>query len=786
MKKILIIDDVSKEGKALFTCFREKGYDVVGLDNVYKAAKVLKRNKFDLILCAQKFFFADRSPLHSIILEDARHSKIIILQEEGEELPDAKLNSRIIGVIPKPIDLGKLLKVISLKTHEVGFSGTVNDIDLTDYIQLLSMNKTTKAFEVKGTHGGGILVFHHGVLTYATYGSLHGELAFHAIVSMQNGRILDRQLKRMPQPNIDKSLSQLLLETNIHQDERITDAAIQEEDFLLEDIPSLEPDSITEEIPLPSAQKERTRTPLFLSLAFLLFMGMAGIAAWQFFPFIQHSGKDVVKEDSPQVSKSELAEIANIEKSVVVTDLPPLQQSDAPEGMEKEAGKILVAELVQLPITPQPQPQPKIILRLHGSNTIGAKLIENLAVSFLVEKYNGKDVTTLTGDDPVEKVVVGTTEGGELVGIQIQAHGSSTSFKDLLAGVCDVGMASRKIKEKEVVALAGFGDMTASSAEHVLALDGIAVIVHKNNPIRSLSISTIASIFSGEITSWDEITDGKLTGHINVYARDQKSGTYDTFKGIVLKKTPLIATAKRFESNANLSDDVSKDRQGIGFTGLPYIRQSKSVSISDQGTVPIYPNFFTVATEDYPLARRLYLYLPPNTENTIAMNFVDFCLDTSGQLVVEKTGFIDLGIRSFVAALNVDEIPVQNKAVVQRYLDATKSKKRLSLNFRFHPNSIELDNRALRDLDRMVSFLKDRSIEGLTLIGFADNRGEYQYNTKLALDRAKVVRNELNSRGIPVTSTISASEELPVASNLHNKGREKNRRVEIWVQMNRS
>ena len=168
------------------------------------------------------------------------------------------------------------------------------------------------------------------------------------------------------------------------------------------------------------------------------------------------------------------------------------------------------------------------------------------------------------------------------------------------------------------------------------------------------------------------------------------------------------------------------------------------------------------------------------------MDFVNFCLNASGQLVVEKTGFIDLRIRPFAAALNVDELPVQNKAIFQRYLDATKGMKRLSLNFRFHPNSIELDNRALRDLDRMVSFLKDRSIEGLTLIGFADNRGEYQYNTKLALDRAKVVRNELNSRGIPVTSTISASEELPVASNLHNKGREKNRRVEIWVQVNRS
>ena len=784
MKKILIINDVSKESKALSTCFTERGHDVVALDNVSQAAEVLKQSTFDLILCTQSFFFAGQSPLHSIILEDARHAKIIIFREEGGELPDVKLNNRIIGVIPKPIDLEKLLKVISPKIHKVGFSGTVTDIDLTDYIQLLSMNKATKAFEVKGTHGGGILVFHHGVLTYATYGSLHGEFAFHAIVSMQNGRIIDKQLKRMPQPNINKSLSQLLLETNIHQDERIRNDVIREEDFLLEDTPSLKTVSITEEIPPPSAQKERTRTPLFLSLAFFLFMGMAGIAAWQFLPFIQNSGKDVAEEESTQLSKSELAAIANVEKSVAITDLPPLQQPDAPKGIEKEAGKLVVAELVQLPITPPPQP--KIILRLHGSNTIGAKLIENLAVSFLVEKYNGKDVTTLTGDDPVEKIVVGTTEGGELVGIQIQAHGSSTSFKDLLAGVCDVGMSSRKIKEKEVVALAGFGDMTASSAEHILALDGIAVIVHKNNPIRSLSIKNIASIFSGKITSWDEVTDGKMTGHINVYARDQKSGTYDTFKGIVLKKTPLIAIAKRFESNANLSDDVSKDRQGIGFTGLPYIRQSKAVSISDQGTVPIYPNFFTVATEDYPLARRLFLYLPPNSTNTVAMNFVDFCLDTSGQLVVEKTGFIDLGIRSFVAALNVEEIPVQNQVIFQRYLDETKNKKRLSLNFRFHPNSIELDNRARRDLDRMVSFLKDQSIEGISLIGFADNLGAYQYNTKLAKDRAMVVRNELNSRGIPITSTISASEEIPVASNFHKNGREKNRRVEVWLRLNRS
>ncbi len=210
------------------------------------------------------------------------------------------------------------------------------------------------------------------------------------------------------------------------------------------------------------------------------------------------------------------------------------------------------------------------------------------------------------------------------------------------------------------------------------------------------------------------------------------------------------------------------------------------MSVSDQGTIPIFPNFFTVATEDYPLARRLYLYLPQNSDNNIASDFVNFCLETPGQLVVKNSGFIDLGIRQFVAGITIGKQAAQNRVIFQHYVDETKDKKRLSLNFRFHPNSTNLDNRAIRDLERMVEFLKDQSIESVSLIGFADSRGEYQYNTSLAMERSKVVRDELNSRGIPITAVISASEEMPVASNITARGREKNRRVEVWVRINRS
>jgi phosphate transport system substrate-binding protein len=790
MKKILIIDKSGDEGKTISSSLVENGYEVMETDNIFRAAAVLGETKFDLILCAQKFFFTKHSPLQAIILEDARHSKIILLQEENDTLPAGWQHPRVIGIIKKPAQLETLLEVISSKVHKTGFTGTVHDIDLTDYLQLLAMNKATKAFVVESESGNGVLVLYQGNLVYASYGELRGELAFHAMVSLPNGRIVDKRLKRMPKPNISKSLSRLLLEANISRDETgISEDGNPDDDFLLDE---MGPKESTAHLDMLNADSNlrggMLQSPLFLGLICLFFFVLAGGAFWNFFPFEKQYNEITVNRQTPvQVAPLVSASWPQVEKEIHLPDVPTSPKNtvtEPPPSLITTQSIILDNENTET-IPAIESPHPKLLLRLHGSNTIGAKLIENLAIAYLVQKYHGKAIELVTRDTAEEKLVTCQTDDGPIA-IEIHAHGSSTGFKDLLAETCDIGMASRKIKEKEITALAGFGNMTNSSSEHILALDGIAVIIHKSNPLVSLSIDTIARIFSGEITDWGGVTDSKMTGPINVYARDAKSGTYDTFKGVVLKKTPLIDDAKRFESNADLSDTVSRDKLGIGFTGLPYIRQAKAVSVSDQGTIPIFPNFFTVATEDYPLARRLYLYLPQNSDNNIASDFVNFCLETPGQLVVKNSGFIDLGIRQFVAGITIGKQAAQNRVIFQHYVDETKDKKRLSLNFRFHPNSTNLDNRAIRDLERMVEFLKDQSIESVSLIGFADSRGEYQYNTSLAMERSKVVRDELNSRGIPITAVISASEEMPVASNITARGREKNRRVEVWVRINRS
>jgi phosphate transport system substrate-binding protein len=423
---------------------------------------------------------------------------------------------------------------------------------------------------------------------------------------------------------------------------------------------------------------------------------------------------------------------------------------------------------------PPPPAKPSVILRLHGSNTIGAKLAPALAEEFL-RQQGAKDVRTIAvnaeeanvqgilPDDPAPKI------------IEVQAHGSATAFTDLSKGSCDIGLASRKIKPDEIRLLDPFGDMTSLVSENVLGLDGIAIIVNRLNPIQTLTKEQIAKIFSGEITNWSQVPDGK-DGQIKVYARDNKSGTYDTFKSLVLGDSPLVNSASRFEDSNALSDAVANDANGIGFIGLPYIRNAKAVAVSGNGSTPLIPNHLTVATEDYILSRRLFLYLPATSPNLLVRRFVAFALSKTGQDIVASNGFIAQNIVS--ENFNV----VQNAP--DEYKKLANGAERLSLDFRFRVGSRDLDNKAQRDLDRIVGFITDLhySPENIMLFGFADNLGNQDVNLALSKERAGIVAEQFKRLGIAPATVTGFGSQLPVAPNDTEEGREKNRRVEVWVK----
>jgi ABC-type phosphate transport system substrate-binding protein len=265
----------------------------------------------------------------------------------------------------------------------------------------------------------------------------------------------------------------------------------------------------------------------------------------------------------------------------------------------------------------------QVALRLHGSNSIGDEMVPTLCEDFL--KYEG--ATSLqrkpgTREDEIDIEALLPNESNQPVTFEIQSHGSSTGFRDLAAGACDIGMSSRQINPDEAkqCAAAGLGDMHSPACENVLGLDGIAVVVHKNNPLTALTKEQLADILSGKTTDWSQI-DG-TPGPISLYAPDENSGTLDTFKSIVLSTRPLSPRASRFENGAKLSDAVSADIYGIGFIGKSFARNTKTVAISTGGK-SLLPTTFNVATRGYPLSRRLYLYMPAAPQNKWARKFVN-------------------------------------------------------------------------------------------------------------------------------------------------------------------
>ncbi|MCK8667138.1 phosphate ABC transporter substrate-binding/OmpA family protein [Pseudomonas azerbaijanoccidens] len=421
-----------------------------------------------------------------------------------------------------------------------------------------------------------------------------------------------------------------------------------------------------------------------------------------------------------------------------------------------------------------PVPDHGPVLRIQGSNTIGAALGPALVEGLLREQGLLK-VHSESPDKANELRIVGETAQGRRVEVELAAHGSSTGFSALKNASADLAASSRPIKDSELLSLESFGDLKSPAAEQVIAIDGLAIILHPQNPLNQLDTVQLARIFSGEVKTWEEL--GGSGGMIHLYARDDQSGTFDTFKELLLSSRgkSLSSSAKRFESSEQLSDAVSADPHGIGFIGLPYVRQAKAVAIVDGPSQAMLPLSSLIATEDYPLSRRLFFYLPPTGENPWAQALVAFAQSRKGQAIVAANGFIAQTVQAMAVT--------PNALMPEGYQALSRHAQRLSVNFRFDEGSANLDSKARQDLSRVLDYIEqhDKTDRQVTLVGFGDAKDDPARADLLSKLRAMAVRRELVKSGVVLREIRGFGAEMPVAANSADEGRIKNRRVEVWV-----
>ncbi|MEH6562815.1 MAG: OmpA family protein, partial [Marinobacter sp.] len=234
--------------------------------------------------------------------------------------------------------------------------------------------------------------------------------------------------------------------------------------------------------------------------------------------------------------------------------------------------------------------------------------------------------------------------------------------------------------------------------------------------------------------------------------------------------------SRRYESNNRLSDDVSADPGGIGFSGLASVRKSKVLAISDGDAPAQKPSRLNVASEDYPLSRRLFMYTLGDAATAMTKDFVEFVLGEEGQGIVAESGFVSQNPMAVKPDL-ADSTPPTFKLLTQNY-------KRLTVNFRFSEGRTKLDNKAQRDLRRVAGYLnrESRNTDDLMLIGFADQQTNELRAQMISELRALSVRKALSDFDVHDVRYTGYGQYMPVGMAGGKHGKRRNGRVEVWVR----
>jgi phosphate transport system substrate-binding protein len=230
------------------------------------------------------------------------------------------------------------------------------------------------------------------------------------------------------------------------------------------------------------------------------------------------------------------------------------------------------------------------------------------------------------------------------INIGVTGGGSGTGFAALINDTCDIAMSSRKIEDKEV---AEAQKNNIFIEEFIIGLDGLIILVNKDNPINELTLEQLRDIFMKKVYNWKEL--GGKDMEIVILSRESNSGTHMFFKEKVLRqgdpkaKDEFAIEALLMPSSQAIFDEVSQNPHAVGYVGMGFSnKEVKVLKIArDNKSDYISPTPENISNSDYPISRPLLLYTKKNPVQLVK-DFIDFALSQEGQKIVLETDFVPI------------------------------------------------------------------------------------------------------------------------------------------------
>lgn len=234
--------------------------------------------------------------------------------------------------------------------------------------------------------------------------------------------------------------------------------------------------------------------------------------------------------------------------------------------------------------------------------------------------------------EPIAKAFADYYKEKTGIGAAISESGSGNGVKSLINGACDIANMSRFMKDSEFKTCVEKGILPVA---HVVAFDGLAVVVNPANKVGALTMAQLADIYTGKIRNWKEL--GGDDAEIVVISRDTNSGTYETFNELVLRKNPVVKGAEYVGSNGQAKTRVASTKNAVAYVGLGFADDSvKTLSVDG-----ILPSSKTIVSGKYPIARPLFMFTNKYPKmGTPVYDFVTLHLSEEGREIVRDLGYV--------------------------------------------------------------------------------------------------------------------------------------------------
>ncbi len=242
--------------------------------------------------------------------------------------------------------------------------------------------------------------------------------------------------------------------------------------------------------------------------------------------------------------------------------------------------------------------------------------------------HNGVNVMGSTSIQPFAEMLADEFNNSHASSrIDVQGGGSTMGIQSVTNSLAEIAMCSRGLKVSE----------SAHLTPVVIALDGMAVVVHHDNPVSNLTREQVRELFNGTVTNWKQL--GGEDRPVRLITREEGSGTREAFAKLVMDNQRICRKALTQESNGAVKELVRADRSAIGYMSLGLVHGDAKILDIDGVT----PSMENVRNETYPLVRPfLFVVQSEKKLSSSAQEFMDFVLSPEGQEMLVKEGLVSV------------------------------------------------------------------------------------------------------------------------------------------------